>query len=132
MSTRRGLALTLIALPGDGCASTHVTESDRLRAQAAYERGSPTSGDRQPSPALAALKEAVGIDPGVAVYRDTLGLVYLELARPDLAIPELQKAVEIDPEVGRRPLPPRDRLRRNGTVGGRGGVAIARPWPCRP
>ena len=33
----------------------------------------------------------------MAEYHDTLGLVYLELARPDLAIPELQKAVEIDP-----------------------------------
>ena len=34
----------------------------------------------------------------MASYHDTLGLVYLELARPDLAIPELQKAVEIDPK----------------------------------
>ena len=84
--------------PGDGVRSTHVTESDRLRAQAAYERGLTHLKDRQPAPALAALKEAVGVDPGVAEYHDTLGLVYLELARPDLAIPELQKAVEIDPK----------------------------------
>jgi Tfp pilus assembly protein PilF len=88
----------LVALLATACASTQVTETQRLRAQAAYERGLTHLKDRQPSPALAALKEAVGIDPTVAEYHDTLGLVYLELARPDLAIPELQKAVELDPK----------------------------------
>ena len=54
--------------------------------------------DRQPAPALAALQEAVGVDPSVAEYHDTLGLVLLELGRPDMALPEFQKAVEIDPK----------------------------------
>src|SRR5580765_2731980 len=97
VSTRRGLALTLVALLTTASAST-VTESDRLRAQAAYERGLTHLKDRQPAPALAALKEAVGVDPSVSEYHDTLGLVLLELGRPDMALPEFQKAVQIDPK----------------------------------
>jgi Tfp pilus assembly protein PilF len=88
----------MIALCLAACATT-VTEPERLRAQAAYERALTHVGDRQPSPALGALKEAVSIDPTVAVYRDVLGLVYLELGRPDLAIEELRRAVELDPKL---------------------------------
>jgi Tfp pilus assembly protein PilF len=95
----RGVALILLALVTASCASTQVSEPDRLRAQAAYERALTHINDRQPSPALGALKEAVSIDPTVAVYRDTLGLMYLELGRPDLAVAELRKAVELDPKL---------------------------------
>jgi len=95
----RGVAITLIALCLVGCASTTVTEPERLRARAAYERALGHFGERQPSPALSALKEAVSIDPTVALYRDLLGLVYLELGRPDLAIEELTKAAQIDPKL---------------------------------
>jgi tetratricopeptide (TPR) repeat protein len=99
VSTRHGLAVALIVLLLSGCASTQVSETDRFRAQAAYERALTHLRDRQPSPALGALKEAVGVDPGVAAYRDTLGLVYLELGRPDLAIEQLRKAVQLDPKL---------------------------------
>jgi Tfp pilus assembly protein PilF len=95
----RGVAITLLALCLGGCASTTVTEPERLRARAAYERALTHVNERQPSPALGALKEAVSIDPTTAVYRDTLGLVYLELGRTDLAIEELRKAVELDPKL---------------------------------
>lgn len=53
--------------------------------------------EQQPAPALSALREAVALDPTSATYRNTLGLLYLELRRPDLAIEEFQRAVEIDP-----------------------------------
>lgn len=95
----RGVALLVIALFIAACGTVTVSEPDRLRAQAAYERAMTHIVDRQPSPALGALKEAVGIDPTVAVYRDTLGLLYLELRRPDLAIVELERAVELDPKL---------------------------------
>jgi tetratricopeptide (TPR) repeat protein len=95
----RGVAIALGALILAACASTTVSEPDRLRARAAYERALTHVGERQPSPALGALKEAVSIDPTVAVYRDLLGLVYLELGRPDLAIEELRLAVELDPKL---------------------------------
>ena len=99
MSTRRGVALALSVLLLPACASTKVTEPDRLRAQAAYERALGHIRDRQPSPALGALKEAVDVDPTVAGYRDTLGLVYLELRRPDLAIEQFSKAADLDPRL---------------------------------
>ena len=94
----RGVVITLSALLLAACATT-VSESDRLRARAAYERALGHVNERQPSPALGALKEAVSLDPTVANYRDTLGLVYLELGRPDMAIEELRKAVELDPKL---------------------------------
>ena len=99
MSTRRGVALALSVLLLPACASTKVTEPDRLRAQAAYERALGHMRDRQPSPALAALKEAVDVDPTVAAYWDTLGLVYLELRRPDLSIEQFSKAVDLNPKM---------------------------------
>jgi Tfp pilus assembly protein PilF len=99
VSTRRGVALALSVLLLPACASTKVTEPDRLRAQAAYERALGHMRDRQPSPALAALKEAVDVDPTVAAYWDTLGLVYLELRRPDLSIEQFSKAVDRNPKM---------------------------------
>ena len=99
MSTRHGVALALSVLLLPACASTQVSDSDRYRAQAAYDRALGHLRERQPSPALGALKEAVAVDPNVAVYRDTLGLVYLELGRPDLAIEQLRRAAELDPKL---------------------------------
>jgi len=99
VSTRRGVALALSVLLLPACASTQVSNSDRYRAQAAYDRALGHLRERQPSPALGALKEAVAVDPNVAAYRDTLGLVYLELGRPDLAIEQLRRAVELDPTL---------------------------------
>jgi Tfp pilus assembly protein PilF len=97
VSTRGFVAIVTVLLLLGGCAT--ISESDRLRARAAYERALTHVNERQPSPALGALKEAVSIDPEVAIYRDTLGLVYLELGRPELAIEELGRAVELDPKL---------------------------------
>ena len=99
MSTRHGIIVGLIALLCAACASSQVSAPDRLRAQAAYDRALTHLNERQLSPALAALKEAVSVDPGVARYRDTLGLLYLELSRPDLAVEQLKRAVQIDPQL---------------------------------
>jgi Tfp pilus assembly protein PilF len=97
VSTRHRLALMLLALLLPACAS--ISETQRLQAQAAYERGMSHLNDKQPSPALSALQEAVALDPSVALYRDTLGVLLLDLGRPDLAIEQLRRAVEIDPKL---------------------------------
>ncbi|OLD37730.1 MAG: hypothetical protein AUI57_09870 [Candidatus Rokubacteria bacterium 13_1_40CM_2_68_8] len=46
---------------------------------------------------MAALQEAVNVNPSSPVYRDTLGVVLLELGRPDMALEHFKKAVELDP-----------------------------------
>jgi tetratricopeptide (TPR) repeat protein len=93
-------AMTVMCLVTTGCATGHkpVSELDRLKAQAAYERAITHMQAREGSAALTAAQEAVGFDGNLALYRDLLGLVYLELQRPDLAIPHFQRAVEIDPK----------------------------------
>ena len=102
VSTTRTFRLVLAALmvAFGGCASTGPsTEVQRLQAQNAYERGLGFVKDGQPAPALAALQEAVALDPTRAVYRDSLGVVLLQLGRVDQAIETLSKAVEADPRL---------------------------------
>ena len=65
MSTRHGIAVGVIALLCGACASTHVTESDRLRAQAAYDRALSQLQERQLSPALAADRPKYPFTPSV-------------------------------------------------------------------
>lgn len=101
MSRRRllaaGLGVTCLLA---GCATApapKTAEVQKLQARAAYERGVAHVRDRQAAPALTALQEAASLDPHSALYRDTLGLVYLDLQRPDLAAEHFQKAIELDP-----------------------------------
>jgi tetratricopeptide (TPR) repeat protein len=104
VSKTRGFLVTLgvASVLVSGCAKpagTHVTEVQKLQARAAYERGLQLITEKQASPALAALKEAVDIDGNVTLYRSLLGLLYLDLQRPELALEQFQKAVEIDPKL---------------------------------
>ena len=100
VSTRRGFALALSLLVLAGCASGQVSDRDRFRAQAAYDRAVAHLNERPPaaSAAVGALKEAISVDPAVATYRDTLGVVYTVAGRPDLAVVELETAVRLDPK----------------------------------
>jgi superkiller protein 3 len=102
VSRRHGLWLLLCAasLAVSGCATkeaTQRTEVQKLQARAAYDRALSYLNDKQPAPAMTALQEAISVNPNQAVYRDTLGLVLLELGRPDMAVEHFKKAVEIDP-----------------------------------
>jgi len=102
VSRRHGLWLLLCAasLATSGCATKEAaqrTEVQKLQARAAYDRALSYLNDKQPAPAMTALQEAISVNPNQAVYRDTLGVVLLELGRPDMAIEHFQKAVEIDP-----------------------------------
>lgn len=98
MSRRRGWWLSLIAaiVMTSGCA-TSTTQVEKIRAQAAYERGLTYLNERQPTPALVAFREAVTINPAEPRYRDSLGLLLLDLGQIDQALAELRKALELDP-----------------------------------
>lgn len=93
-------AITLaLALALGACATTtsEISETQRLQARGAYERALRSIEERQPVAALTAAQEAVGLDGANAVYRDVLGLVFNELLRPELALEQFQRAVELDP-----------------------------------
>jgi len=79
-----------------GCA-TSSARVEKIRAQAAYERGISYRNDKQPVPALVALREAVTVNPTEPRYRDSLGLLLLDLGQIDQALEQLRKAVELDP-----------------------------------
>jgi Tfp pilus assembly protein PilF len=83
-----------------GCTTKEAaqrTEVQKLQARAAYDRALSYINDKQPAPAMTALQEAISVNPSSALYRDTLGVVLLELGRPDMALEHLKKAVELDP-----------------------------------
>ena len=98
MSRRRGSWLRLIVTVAMtfGCATSN-TQVEKFRAQAAYERGLSYRNDKQPVQALVAFREAVTINPVEPRYRDSLGLLLLDLGQIDQAIAELRKALELDP-----------------------------------
>lgn len=90
-----------VALAGCAAFAQQPTEVQRLQARAAYERGVAHLDRKEAAAALMALQEAVAIDGTVGLYRDALGLVLLnELGRPDLALAEFERAVQIDPTHG--------------------------------
>lgn len=79
-----------------GCASTKEQEVKRLQARASYEQGLRHLADGRLGLGLAALKEAIELDPGNAIYRNGLGVVYLDMRRAPDAQQEFQKAIEMD------------------------------------
>ncbi len=86
------LALTACA------ASRQAAEVKRLQARAAFERGVRHIEEREATQAVTALREATALDSKSSVYRDTLGLVYTQLQRPDLALEQFRQAIALDPE----------------------------------
>ena len=99
MSRQPGLAVValMVGLWIAGCAtSEEAQEVQRLQARAAYERGLTHIRENQAALALAALQEAISLDGTVAVYRNALGVLYLQLGRPDKALEEFQRAVELE------------------------------------
>jgi len=100
VSTKRTFGL-ILALGGllAACA-TGVTEMQRLQAQNSYERALIQINQGQTALALSSLQEAAGLNPRVALYHDTLGMLLLDLGRIDQAVAELNKAVDLDPHRG--------------------------------
>lgn len=85
-----------VALTVAGCATAFVSETQRLQAQSAFETATQQLEQRQFALALTSLQQATTLDPTVAIYRNVLGVVYLQLGRPDLALPEFRRAIELD------------------------------------
>jgi tetratricopeptide (TPR) repeat protein len=94
-----GLLLAVAALLA-GCSLGRISEMKRLQAQNAYERGLSQVNQGQSALALSSLQEATTLDPRSALYRDTLGLLLLDLGRVDQAIAELKESIDLDPNRG--------------------------------
>jgi Flp pilus assembly protein TadD len=97
--SRNGIVFGALAVSGwllGGCGTTASTEVKRLQAQAAYERGLADLRDGRPAPGLAAFRESVALEPGNATYENALGLLLLDLKRPE-ALEHFQKAIELEP-----------------------------------
>jgi Tfp pilus assembly protein PilF len=90
------LILVLLAIAVAGCATASVSETQRLQAQSAFEHATQQIEARQFALALTSLQQATTLDPTMALYRNVLGVVYLHLGRPDLALPEFRRAIELD------------------------------------
>jgi Tfp pilus assembly protein PilF len=102
VSRRHGLwpVLMVFGLLTSGCAGKEAaqrTEVQKLQARAAYDRALSYLSEKQPAPAMTALQEAINVNPSSALYRDTLGVVLLELGRPDMALEHFKRAVELEP-----------------------------------
>jgi Tfp pilus assembly protein PilF len=96
----RGLVLAVLVAAAACSTAQSVPDVQRLQARAAFERGLKHFEAREAPQALAALREAVGLDPTSAIYRDVLGLIFSQLQRPDLARDEFRQAVALDPQLG--------------------------------
>lgn len=84
--------LTLIT----GCASTD-TQVQRLQARSVYEQAIKNLQEDRTSLGLAALQQAIALDPENATYRNALGVLYLNLRQPTDAQREFEKAIVLDP-----------------------------------
>jgi Tfp pilus assembly protein PilF len=88
------LAAALVLL--QGCASSKDEEVRKLQAKATYEQAVRNLTENRLALGMAALKEALQLDPDNAQYHNTLGLVLLNLGRPVDAQAEFQTAIDLD------------------------------------
>ena len=79
-----------------GCASKQDEEVRKLQARATYEQAVRNLTENRLALGMAALKEALQLDPENAQYHNTLGLVLLNMGRPLEAQAEFQTAVDLD------------------------------------
>ncbi len=95
------LVIALLAASLTGCATTNQAAAiKRLQARAAYDRALQHVKDKEASPALTAVQEAITLDDSVPVYWNTLGWIYLQLGRPDIAFTPFSRALQLDPTFG--------------------------------
>ena len=80
-----------------GCATGKEAEVRKIQARNAYEQAGSNIREGRISLGLAALQTAVELDPDNALYRNSLGVVQLQLRRWPEAQVAFEKAVELDP-----------------------------------
>jgi Tfp pilus assembly protein PilF len=94
-AARGPLLIIAACLLLSGCASKQDEEVRKLQAKATYEQAVRNLSESRLALGMAALKEALQLDPDNAQYHNTLGLVLLNLGRPVDAQAELQKAIDL-------------------------------------
>ena len=98
--------LVILVLLLAGCATkpapgvVDTKEMKVLQARSAYDRGVKHMEARETAAAFNAFREAVLLDDTAAHYYDALGVSLLQLQRPDLALPQFERALALDPNFG--------------------------------
>jgi Tfp pilus assembly protein PilF len=87
----------LLAVALAGCATGKDAQVRALQARSQYELGLSHLRDGNASLGLASLEEAVGLAPDAPIYRNTLGLLYLEFKRIPEALESFREALRLDP-----------------------------------
>lgn len=96
--SRQVAAMMILAalLATTGCAGKKVTDTERLQARASFEAATKALEEGKLAQALTFMQQVNAFDPEVGLYRNVLGIVYLQVSRPDLALPEFKRATELD------------------------------------
>ena len=90
-------ALVALVLAAGGCATSKEEQVRKIQARNAYDQGGSNFREGRVSLGLAALQEAVQLDPENAVYHNALGVAQLQLRRWPEAQASFEKAIELDP-----------------------------------
>src|SRR5207245_8066886 len=84
------LVVALLSVSLAGCTTTDQSAQaagiKRLQARAAYDRALEHVRDKEASPALTSVQEAIALDNSVPVYWNTLGWIYLQCVQPDIEL----------------------------------------------
>src|SRR5215467_13038529 len=94
--SRRGGALLFVMcllVLAAGCDTTQSEELRKLQAKNSYENAVRNLTANRLALGMAALKEAIQLDPQNAQFHNTLGLVYLNLGRPIDGQAEIEEAI---------------------------------------
>jgi Tfp pilus assembly protein PilF len=100
--SRRGGSLVALVLAtfmltvAAGCSSTQDEEVRKLQSRNSYDNAVRNLADNRLALGMAALKDAIQLDPDNAQFHNTLGLVYLNLGRPIDGQAEIQAAIDLD------------------------------------
>lgn len=93
---RAAVLLLLVLLLASACSAAQDREVQRLQARSSYEQGLKHLQEKRVSLGIVSLRDAVRLDPDSALYRNALGVVYLDLRQLADAQAEFEKAVALD------------------------------------